>query len=630
MSTAPAKAKQAEAAQTEPGNTALSEPMFAAPGKRALLLSLVLVVFTLAIYNQATHFSFVNFDDDRYVTENPHVLAGLTWDTVKWALTSTDEANWHPLTWMSHALDCQWFRLNPAGHHLTSILLHTVSAELLFLLLWRATRRLGLSFFVAMAFALHPVNVESVVWVAERKNVLSTMFFLLTLGAYGWYAQKPNWKRYLAVAGLFVCALASKPMVVTLPFVLLLLDYWPLRRIQGWGETGELSPPQTGPGKLVVEKLPLFALSAASAVITMHAQRAAGAVAASTFPLGVRLKNALYCYLLYAWKAIWPAKLAPLYPHPGYSLPIWKVIFAMLFLVATSALVAKFRSRGYLLVGWLWFLGTLVPVIGVVQAGNQAMADRYAYIPLIGLFVMIAWSVADLAERTKLAFPWKIATAVCVLAALSLVAWRQIGYWRTSLDLWAHTLEVTSNNFVAEDQFGGALVQLGRTDEAYSHFVRAAQLEPADPVSHTNIGFYLYQHGRPAEAVPHYKIALSLTTDARVRATTYADLGWAYCDLGDYAMSHASFERSIRLSPNRANTWLGMGLLAEREGKPQEAIRDFALSVELQPSAQGYLGLGRTLAQTGHNTEALAAYELALKISPDLTEAQRGIAALRR
>ncbi len=264
----------------------------------------------------------------------------------------------------------------PAGHHLTSILLHTVSAVLLFLLLWRATRRLGVSFFVAMVFALHPINVESVVWVAERKNVLSTMFFLLTLGAYGWYTQKPDWKRYLAVAGLFACALASKPMVVTLPLVLLLLDYWPLCRIRGWSETRELAPPQTAPGKLVVEKLPLFALSAASAVITMHVQRAAGAIPASTFPLAVRLKNALYCYELYAWKAIWPAKLAPLYPHPGYSLPIWKVLLAVLFLVATSALVVRFRSRGYLLVGWLWFLGTLVPVIGVVQMGNQAMADR--------------------------------------------------------------------------------------------------------------------------------------------------------------------------------------------------------------------------------------------------------------
>ncbi len=243
---------------------------------------------------------------------------------------------------------------------------------------------------------------------------------------------------------------------------------------------------------------------------------------------------------------------------------------------------------------------------------------------------MITWGTADFAERTKLVFPWKIVTAVCVLSALSLLTWRQIGYWRTSLDLWGHALEVTSNNFVAEDEFGGALAQLGRTDEAYPHFVRAAQLEPADPVSQTNIGYYLHQHGHPAEAVPHYKLSIRLTTDARLQATTYADLGWAYCDLGDYARSHASFERSIRLNPNRANTWLGMGLLTERDSKFQEAIRDFVISVKIEPSAQGYLGLGRTLAQTGHNAEALAAFELALKISPDLAEAQQAVAALRR
>jgi protein O-mannosyl-transferase len=624
-----------EQGSIDPGKIDQSQPassaaLFASPEKRAFVLSLLLAAVTLVVYNQATHFSFVNFDDDRYVTENPHVRAGLTWNTVKWALTSTDEANWHPLTWMSHALDCQWFRLNPAGHHLTSILLHAVSAVLLFLLLWRATRRLGLSFLVATVFALHPLNVESVVWVSERKSVLSTMFFLLTLGAYGWYAQKPDWKRYLAVACLFVCALASKPMVVTLPLVLLLLDYWPLRRISSWSEPGGPAPQQTSLGKLVLEKLPLLALSAASSVITMRAQRAAGAVGALPFPLGVRLKNALYCYVLYVGKAVWPAKLAPLYPHPGHSLAVWKVTFAVLFLVAISALVWKFRSRGYLLTGWLWFLGTLVPVIGVVQVGNQAMADRYTYIPLIGLFVMIAWSLADLAEHMKLALPWKITPAVCVLVALSFVAYRQVGYWRDSLDLWSLALEVTSNNFVAEDELGGALVDRGRIDEAYPHFVRAAQLQPADPVSHSNIGAYLHQHGHVAEAVSQYEIALTLTTDDRVRATAYANLGSAFCELGDYARSHVAFDRSIRLNPNRFNTWVGMGLLAEREGKLQEAIRDFVRSLELQPSAQAYFELGQTLARSGRNSEALAAYEFALKISPNLTEAQKAVDALRQ
>ena len=293
MSTAPVTAKAPETVLSPGG-------LFAAPEKRAFVFSLVLVVLTLGLYNQANHFSFISYDDDRYVYENVHVKAGLTWGTVKWALTSTDEANWHPLTWMSHALDCQLFRMNPGGHHLTSILLHALNAALLLLLLWRATRRLGLSFFVAALFALHPVNVESVAWVAERKNVLSTTFFLLTLGAYGWYALKPGWRRYVAVSGMLACGLASKPMVVTLPFVLLLVDYWPLQRIKGWVEPSEtLAAKQFTATRLLLEKLPLLLLAGGSAFITLYAQRAAGAVSAVPFALGVRLKNAIFCYAMY-------------------------------------------------------------------------------------------------------------------------------------------------------------------------------------------------------------------------------------------------------------------------------------------------------------------------------------------
>jgi protein O-mannosyl-transferase len=630
LSTAAAQIRQNKAKQTEASKPTSSGGLFAAPENRAFVLSLLLVVATLAVYNQAAHFSFVNFDDDRYVTDNPNVQGGLSWSTVKWAITTTDVANWHPLTWISHELDYQLFHLNPAGHHLTSVLLHTLSGVLLFLLLWHATRRLGLSFFVAMVFALHPLNVESVAWISERKNVLSTFFFLLTLGAYGWYAQKPGWRRYLAVSVLFVCALAAKPMVVTLPFVLLLLDYWPLCRIEGWTQPSDFASSRSKLGRLVLEKVPFLALAAAGSAITMRAQRAAGAVSALSFPLGVRLKNALYSYLLYAEKAVWPTKLAPLYPHPGYSLAIWKSILGALFLIAVSALVVKFRSRGYLLTGWLWFVGTLVPVIGLVQVGNQAMADRYTYIPYIGLFVMIAWGLADLAERTKLTLPIKIVPAAAVLAVLFFLTYRQASYWHDSLSLWGHALAVTSNNFVAEDGFGGALVDLGRTDEAYPHFIRAAQLQPHDPASHSNIGAYLHQHGRPSEAIPQYETAISLTSDARLLATTYANLGSAYSDLGDYPKSELAFQKSIQLNPNRYTTWLGLGLLARREGKLPESIRAFAHSVQLQPSAQGYLELGRTLTQTGQNADALNAYELALKINPDVAEAQQAVAALQQ
>jgi Tfp pilus assembly protein PilF len=605
--------------------------LFASPEKRTVVLSLLLVVFTLALYNQANHFSFVNYDDDHYVYENPHIRSGLTWSTIKWALTSSEEANWHPLTWMSHALDYQLFHLNPAGHHLTSILLHAVNVVLLFLLLARSTRRAGPSFFVAALFALHPMNVESVAWIAERKNVLSTMFFLMTLGAYGWYALKPGWKRYLAVTGLFVCGLASKPMLVTVPFVLLLLDYWPLCRIQGWSEVSDTLPVKQSPaGRLVLEKLPLLLLAGASSMITLRAQGAAGAVGTLPFPPGIRLENGIYSYAMYLWKAIWPTGLTLLYPHPGDSLALWQVGVAALFLIATSVIVLKLRSRGYLLAGWLWFLGTLVPVIGVVQVGNQAMADRYAYIPLIGIFVMVAWGAADWAEGKELGIALQVIPAICVIIALSAVTYRQIGYWRDSLDVWTHALEVTQDNFVAEDNVGVALVQLNRVDEAYPFFVHAAQDQPNDPVARLNIGAYLHQHGHQAEAIPQYELAVRLGAEPGLRATTYANLGSAYSDLGDDAKSRASFEQALRLNPNQASAWLGMALLAQKQGKLEEAISDFARSAELQPSGPGYLRLGRVLAQANHRAEALAAYEQALRIAPDLTEAQQAAEELVR
>ncbi len=368
------------------------------------------MLLTLALYNPVNQHPFVNYDDDRYVTGNAHVRQGLTAETFTWALTSTEQANWHPLTWMSHALDVSLFRLNPAGHHFTGVLLHAANAILLFLLLMSATGRLGPSLFVAALFALHPMNVESVAWVAERKNVLCTFFFFLTLWAYGWYARRPEWKRYLVVAALFVAGLAAKPMVITLPFVLLLLDYWPLNRVRYAESDAGWSWP-----RLILEKMPLIALSAASAMITMKAQQAGGAVRSTVqFSLSTRVANAIYAYAMYLWKMIWPARLAPLYPHPAGTLATWQVVTAALVLIAITMLVWKFRELRYLMTGWLWFLGTLVPVIGLVQVGDAAMADRYAYIPLIGIFVMIAFGAADLAETKKFGM-LSVVPAVCVL-----------------------------------------------------------------------------------------------------------------------------------------------------------------------------------------------------------------------
>ena len=442
--------------------------MFASPEKRNPIVCLLLAVLTLALYNPVNRHPFANYDDDRYVVNNPHVRQGLTADTFTWALTATEQANWHPLTWMSHALDCSLFRLNPAGHHFTSILLHVVNVILLFLLLMWATERLGPSLFVAALFALHPINVESVAWVAERKNVLCMMFFFLTLWAYGWYARKPDWKRYLAVAALFAAGLASKPMVITLPFVLLLLDYWPLARVRGANAAASEPLPAFPWSRLALEKLPLLALSAASAVITMRAQQAGGAVRTTAeVSFGARIATAIWAYAMYLWKMVWPARLAPLYPHPGDSLAAWQVVVAAAVLIAISVAVLRLRTRRYLLVGWLWFLGTLVPVIGLVQVGEAAMADRYAYIPLIGIFVMIAFGAADWAEQKKFG-RWAAVPAAAILFALALATHRQIGYWQSNYDLWSHTLAVTENNFVAENNLGGALILEGREEEAHA------------------------------------------------------------------------------------------------------------------------------------------------------------------
>jgi Flp pilus assembly protein TadD len=603
--------------------------LFADLQKRNKIVCLLLAVVTLALYNPVNRHPFVNYDDDRYVINNPHVRQGLTADTIAWSLTATEQANWHPLTWMSHALDCSLFRLNPAGHHFTSVLLHVVNVILLFLLLMWATGRLGPSLFVAALFAVHPINVESVAWVAERKNVLCTMFFFLTLWAYGWYARKPRWTRYLAVAGLFAAGLASKPMVITLPFVLLLLDYWPLARVRTGNEDG--GETSTLPwSRLVIEKVPLLALSVASAVITMQAQRAGGAIRTTTeVSFGGRIATAIWAYAMYLWKMVWPARLAPLYPHPGDSLALWQVLVAASVLIAISAMVWRLRAHRYLVVGWLWFLGTLVPVIGIVQVGEAAMADRYAYIPLIGIFVMIAFGVADWAESKRLGF-WPAIPGAAIVVTLAITTHHQIGYWQSNYDLWSHTLAVTQNNFVAENNLGGALILQDREEEAHPHFEAAARINPRDPMSHTNLGIYFQKHGQMREAVTEYETAVNLTSDPGLLGQTYANLGAAHRALGDDEQSHEDFDQSLRFNANQYNAWFGLGLLAQKQGKLDEAISDISRSVELQPTAQGYLELGRTLAQAGHAPEALDAYQQALKISPDLVQAQQAADALRQ
>jgi len=586
------------------------------------VVCLLLAVVTLLLYNPVNRHPFVNYDDDRYVTENAHVRDGLTGKTIAWALTSTEQANWHPLTWMSHALDVSLFHLNPTGHHFTSVFLHIVNVCLLYLILAWATNRFGPSLFVALLFALHPINVESVAWVAERKNVLCTTLFFLTLWAYGWYAKKPGWKRYLLVVASFVAALAAKPMVITLPFGLLLMDYWPLSRLNGTSENGR---PWL---QLILEKIPLFAFCAASAIITMHAQQMGGAVRSPTeFAFGVRLANAVNAYAMYLWNMVWPTRLAPLYPHPGDSLPAWRVIAAAIVLIAITALVWRFRARRYLSVGWCFFLGTLVPVIGLVQVGEAAMADRYAYIPLIGIFVMIAFGLADVAEQKNLGMV-SVGAGIAALVAFCFMTSQQIGYWQSNEELWSHSIAVTSNNFVAEDNLGGALILEGKEEQARPHFEAAALINPRDPMSHSNLGTYDLSHGLLSDAIQHYQAAVELTSDPGLLAQTYANLGAAYRATGQVAQAQENYNKALGINPNQFNAWLGLGLIAQKQGRLEEAMADLSRSTELQPTSRAYLALGQALAQSGRNAEARAAFEQALKISPDLTEARRAADAL--
>jgi tetratricopeptide (TPR) repeat protein len=602
--------------------------LFSSPEKRNVILCLLLVAATLALYNPVNRHPFVNYDDDRYVVENPHVHNGLGWDTIAWAFTSTQEANWHPLTWLSHALDYRFYHQNPTGHHFTSLLIHAANAVLLFLLLSSATGQTGPSLFVALLFALHPINVESVAWVAERKNVLSTFFLLAAIGAYGWYAQKPHWQRYLAVPASFALGLMSKPMVITLPLVLMLLDYWPLDRIEGIPVT-TLPAPRFSRARLFAEKLPLLVLSAVSAVITMQAQQAGGAMRSTAqFSLGVRLENAVVAYAMYLWKTIWPSHLAPIYPHPGDSLATWRVAASVLMLVAVTGVVVKFRSKRYLLAGWLWFLGTLVPVIGLVQVGDQAMADRYAYIPLIGIFVMVAWGAADWADSRHIGAIALVIPAACVLLALSAATYRQLGYWSSNYDLWTHALAVTDRNFIAHDNLGGALLLLDKADEAYSHFLAAAEINPRDPMSRSNLGAYLQEHGHLDEAIDQYKRVISLTSDPGLLAATYANLGAAYRALGADEQARQNYEQAIRLNSSQSNAYLGLGQLQEKQNKLDAAISDYSRSVDLSPTDRGFVLLGHALERSGRPAEALAAYHQALKISPDLVEARRAVDAL--
>lgn len=592
-----------------------------------MILCLLLVLATLAVYNAAAHNGFTNFDDNTYITDNPHIRGGLTWETVAWAFTSRDAANWHPITWLSHALDYQLFKLNPAGYHYVNVLFHAANVVLLFLLLEIATGATWPSLMVAALFALHPINVESVAWVAERKNVLSMFFFLLTLHAYQRYVRKVSVGRYLPVAGLFALALMAKPEVITLPFVLLLWDYWPLRRLRKSVTVARRSDLGERPFSfLVLEKVPLFLLCIGSAVITLVAQEAGHAVRGLSMTM--RLGNAVVAYVRYLGKAFWPSRLAVLYPHPGRLLPAWEVVASTVLLVTLTLLVLRWREHRYLPVGWFWFLGTLVPVIGLVQVGVQAMADRYAYLSFIGLFICVAWGAVDLAQRWKISEPWLVAPALAILAALGMLTYRQIGYWHDSETLWRHALAVTEKNYTAHDSLARVLANENRTDDAIAEYKAAGALATYPSSETVSIALYELAHGRVQDSIAQLKQAVDTAQDNASRAKALAVLGSAFMQSDDVAHARMAYSDALQQNPDNPVALVGSGLLAERDADNALAVSEISRAVKMQPSDVAYLLLAHTLRKAGNISAAADAEMQAEHISRDISQARRSAAMI--
>jgi len=564
----------------------------------AIIIYLFLVAISLAVFGQTIRYEFVNFDDDLYVYNAPAIRAGLTVKGLALAFTSPHARNWHPLTTISHMLDCQLYGLKAGGHHATNIVLHTIAVLLLFRVLWQMTGAVWKSAVVAALFAVHPLHVESVAWVSERKDVLSAVFFLLMLDAYFRYTRARSVTRYLAVAVLFAAGLMSKPMLVSAPVILLLLDYWPLRRFEQLSLTNDRAKIAKSGDQwrviqhLFLEKVPLLAISAGSCVITFILQkRAIGAI--PPLPFLWRMENAFAIYMIYIWKTLWPTRLAVFYPHPNDTLAIWEILLAigLLFAMTIAAIVFR-KERPYLFTGWCWYLGMLLPVIGLVQVGEQGHADRYTYLPQIGLFVAVVWLAAELAKgrRSRSRLAVTTAVAASVIVALGWAAFIQTSYWRNSETLWTHALAVTSDNDVAHNNLGYLCVDRGELDKAISHFETAVRI-------------------RLSKRDPHYSVG---------SAFVQMNLADALGRKGepDEAMVH--YEEAIKLQPNYADAYYNRGNILFAEGRIDDAIADWEKTLQIQPNdADAHTCLGNALLRRGSVKEAVAHYENAIALAPE-------------
>jgi len=515
---------------------------------KPIVFGMLLVFATIALYWRVIHYQFQVFDDQAYVTQNVHVSAGLKFAGVVWSFTAFHEGNWHPITWLSHMADCQWFGLHPGPHHMVNVFLHAANVLLLFLLLQRATGAVWRSFFLAAFFALHPLNVETVAWVAERKSLLSMFFSLLAIAAYGWYVKGPDWKKYLLIVLAFSLALMSKPMAVSVPLVLLLLDFWPLAR------NADL-PFRRRWTILAIEKLPLLLMSAASSIVTIVAQRSGGAIAdITTLPFSVRIENAVVSYVAYVGKAVWPSNLSVFYPLPEKPWPWPVVLAAAVIVLAITSASLYFRRFGYLAVGWCLFLITLLPVIGIMQVGSQVMADRYAYVPSIGLFLIIAWGLYDVASAA--AVP-RLVTALAALAAiiaLAVATCRYLPYWQNGVALFTRAAVVSNRlNFTIEEALADALLPEGRDTEAYQHYSAACTMRPGYPLCHYNIARILFNHHQFRDALEQVQIAESLARDKDLALSCLINEGAVLLVLGDYRTAQMRLATALQMDPKNGD-----------------------------------------------------------------------------
>lgn len=575
-----------------------------------IIIAIGLIAVTVAVFWQVRSHEFIPYDDNQYVTENIHVLKGFTRKNIVWAFTTGHAGNWHPLTWLSHMLDAEIYGRDAGWHHLTSVFLHLTGALLLLLALWTMTGAWWRSAFAAALFAIHPLHVESVAWVSERKDVLSALFWFLAILAYVHHVRKPDEKKYTALLLCFAAGLMSKPMAVTLPFVLLLLDYWPLGRFQ----SGESSF-----RKMVAEKIPLFVLAACSSVLTFLVQDRAGSILPlEAIPLGARVANAVNAYALYMIKTVWPGGLAVYYPYPQ-TIRWTGAAGAFLLLSVITWLTVRYRRRHpFLLVGWLWYLGTLVPVIGLVQAGSQAMADRYTYVPLVGLFMMIAWIVPETAGRNRKCL--SAAGALGLILIFSVLAFRQTAFWKNGVTLFEHALRVTRENEVAHNTLGLSLAGQGFMDEAIHHYRRAITLNPGYANPYLNLGNALESRGKTSEAMRWLEQAVRLFPDAGGLRYNLARLLFK-SGRADQAAEH--LRAAVALDPENEKALCLTGIILSQEGRYDEAVGYFNRAVQANPGfAEGYYNLAIAFRHQNRNDEAVRYLREALEIDPGFTAAE--------